>query len=196
MNFSSRVQYGYVNIVEPADHGGLLTRDNLDRFTEGFSKPAVFRGLAPLSDNLPTRAFLEQIDPDKPLQWRVKSGDAPASIRAADGTPDYNYVSGKIGTGREFLQDVFDRKLDVYSHLGTVSTGYDDPYPWGKEAFNLVKEEVFRRPWFAVDGWKVTGHMFVGNSTVEFGEPYRGAVGSDWHMFPTLNAATSCATTS
>ncbi len=29
--------------------------------------------------------------------------------------------------------------------------------------------------------------MFLGYSNQEYGEPSRGAVGSDWHMFPTLN---------
>ncbi len=46
---------------------------------------------------------------------------------------------------------------------------------------------MFDSGWLAVPNWSVTGHMFLGNSTQEFGEPARGAVGSDWHMFPTLN---------
>lgn len=187
MAYDSRLQYGYINIVEPAVHGGVLTRDSVERFTEGFTKPVVLRNLVPISDNLPTRAFFDQVDPDKPVQWRVKSGDAAVSMRSPEGKSDYNYVTGKVGPGREFLDDIFVHKLDVYSHLGTVSSGYNDPYPWGKDAFNLVKQEIFRRPWFDVDGWKITGHMFLGNSNAEYGEPGRGAVGSDWHMFPTLN---------
>ncbi|MDF5855080.1 hypothetical protein P4209_20040 [Pseudomonas aeruginosa] len=184
---NSRIQYGYINVVEPSEHQGGLSRDNAERFTENFSKPALLRKLAPISERLAQRAFFDEVGADKTLQWRVKAGEAPVSMRAEDGTSDYNYVTGRVGTGREFLDDIFERKLDVYSHLGTISSSYNDPYPWGKDAFNQVKREVFGSSWFDVDGWQVTGHMFLGHSTQEYGEPARGAVGSDWHIFPTLN---------
>ncbi|WP_073647545.1 hypothetical protein [Pseudomonas aeruginosa] len=184
---NSRIQYGYINVVEPSEHQGVLSRDNAERFTENFSKPALLRKLAPISERLAQRAFFDEVGADKTLQWRVKAGEAPVSMRAEDGTSDYNYVTGRVGTGREFLDDIFERKLDVYSHLGTISSSYNDPYPWGKDAFNQVKREVFGSSWFDVDGWQVTGHMFLGHSTQEYCEPARGAVGSDWHIFPTLN---------
>lgn len=184
---NNRIQYGYINVVEPSQHKGVLSRDSVERFTENFSKPALFRKLAPISERLAQRAFFDEVGSEKTLQWRVKSGEAPVSMRAEDGTSDYNYVTGRVGTGREFLDDIFSRKLDVYSHLGTISSTYNDPYPWGKDAFNQVKQEVFGTSWFDVDGWQVTGHMFFGHSNQEYGEPARGAVGSDWHIFPTLN---------
>jgi hypothetical protein len=133
------------------------------------------------------REFYEQVGSDKTLQWRVKTTDTPASMRSPEGASDYNYVTGKVGTGAEFLDDIFVRNLDVYSHLGTISSGYNDPYEWGKLAFRLVKDEIFRKKWFKVEGWQVSGHMFFGYSSRQYGEPRHGAVGSDWHMFPTLN---------
>lgn len=182
-----RIRYGFVNIVEEARHGGVLSFDTAERFSEDFAKPTVFRRLVPISKRLSQRSFFEQVDPALHLQWRVKQGDDPVSMRSADGKSDYNYVTGRVGPGREFLDDIFERKLDVYSHLGTISSGYADPYPWGKEAFNLVRDEVFRGDWFRIASWEITGHMFLGHSNQDFGEPITGAVGSDWHMFPTLN---------
>ncbi|KAA5841164.1 hypothetical protein F2A38_16905 [Pseudomonas chlororaphis] len=184
---NSRIQYGYINVIEPSEHKGELTRDKVERFTEGFRKPALLRKLAPIGEEFSQRAFFDQVGSGKNLQWRVKSGDQPVSMRDENGASDYNYVTGRVGTGQEFLDDIFTHHLDVYSHLGTISSSYNDPYEWGKDAFNLVKQHVFSKPWFNIDAWKVTGHMFLGYSTQEYGEPARGAVGSDWHIFPTLN---------
>ncbi len=184
---NSQIRYGYINVVEPTEHKGELTLDGVERYTESFAKPALFRRLVPIAETLSQRAFFDRIDSEKTLQWRVKTGDQPVSMRSEDGQSDYNYVNGRVGTGRQFLDDIFERRLDVYSHLGTISSGYNDPYEWGKDAFNLVKQEVFSNAWFGIDAWEVTGHMFLGYSTQEYGEPARGAVGSDWHIFPTLN---------
>lgn len=178
--------FRYLTVIEPEDHGGVLNRDTVARFTDGFSKPAVFRGLVPIPPELATRAFYEGVS-DEAVQWRRKSGAAAATLRSEDGKADYNYVSGTVGTGQEFLDDIFVHQRDVYSHLGTISAGYKDPYPWGKIAFSRVREAIFRSGWFQVDGWQPTGHMFFGHSSQDYGEPSGGAVGSDWHMFPTLN---------
>ncbi|MGJ3265079.1 MAG: hypothetical protein ACFE0R_17790 [Salinarimonas sp.] len=183
----TQTHLGYVNVVEPREHGGVLNFDVAERFSEDFAKPTVFRGLAPISERLSRRAFFEEIDPEMMLQWRVKTGDEAVSMRSEDGRSDYNYVTGRVGTGREFLDDLFEHERDVYSHLGTISSGYADPYPWGKEAFALVKREVFGAGWFRIEDWEITGHMFMGRSNQDYGEPARGAVGSDWHVFPTLN---------
>lgn len=180
-------QYRFLNIVEKVQHKGKMTTENLDYFTEGFSKPALFRDLAMIDDSLKTDSFFNEIDETLELQWRIKNGNDAVTMRSENGESDYNYVTGKVGTGREFLTDIFTNHLDVYSHLGTISSGYSDPYPWGKLAFKKVRESIFSHPWFDVPNWVVTGHMFFGNSTQDYGEPAQGAVGSDWHMFPTLN---------
>lgn len=169
------------------EHQGKITFEAIKKHSENFSKPTLYRNLVKIEDALTQRAFFEQIDSSLTLQWRVKQNDAAVSIRDSHGNSDYNYVTGKIGSGFEFLEDIFTHKLDVYSHLGTISSGYNDPYPWGKLAFNKVKQAVFSSCWFDIPQWIVTGHMFLGNSTQEYGEPIHGAVGSDWHMFPTLN---------
>lgn len=179
--------YRFINVIAESEHRGELTMPSVTSFTDNFSKPALFRKLVPIPKRLLTKEFYETIDTSKSLQWRRKTGDAPVAMRSASGRSDYNYVSGHVGTGAEFLSDLFDRKIDVYSHLGTISSGYNDPYEWGKIAFNRVQEEVFASPWMKVEGWRTTGHMFLGYSTIDYGETTQGAVGSDWHMFPTLN---------
>lgn len=184
---NSRIRYGYINVVDPAKHKGVLTLDAAERYTEDFSKPALFRQLVPISAQLSQRSFFDQVDPEKTVQWRAKTGEHAVSMRSKDGVSDYNYVTGRIGTGREFLDEIYERQIDVYSHLGTISSGYNDPYQWGKDAFNLVKQEIFGNSWFAINSWDITGHMFLGHSTQDYGEPSKGAVGSDWHIFPTLN---------
>jgi len=181
------VTHGYINVVGKDVHKGQLTLEGAHRHTEGFSKPALFKGLVDIDKRFSTREFYEQVDCDKTLQWRVKNGDAAVSMRSAEGASDYNYVTGRVGTGREFLDNIFKDKLDVYSHLGTISSGFNDPYEWGKLAFKQVREAIFSKGWFKIDGWKITGHMFFGRSNQKYGEPRAGAVGSDWHMFPTLN---------
>jgi hypothetical protein len=183
----SSPSYRFINVIAESEHQGELTMPSVTAFTENFSKPALFRNLAPIPAQLLTKKFYTEIDPSKPVQWRRKNGNAPASIRSASGKSDYNYVSGHVGTGAEFLSDVFDHKIDVYSHLGTISSGYKDPYEWGKIVFKRVQSEIFASRWLNVEGWQTTGHMFFGYSTVDYGEPSQGAVGSDWHMFPTLN---------
>jgi hypothetical protein len=186
-NPMSNAMYRYINVVEESSHGRELTMAAVRRYTENFTKPAVFRNMVDIDPKVRTRAFYDQIDPNETVQWRRKNGDAPATMRTKDGRTDYNYVIGEIGKGAEFLDDLFERRLDVYSHLGTISAGYRDPHEWGKTAFARVKEEIFRTGWFKVNAWQTTGHMFFGHSNQEYGEPIRGAVGSDWHMFPTLN---------
>ncbi|WP_458729741.1 hypothetical protein [Pseudomonas brenneri] len=126
MATNSRIRYGYINIVDPARHQGQLTRDNVERYTDGFAKPALFRGLANIGAELSERAFYDKVGSDKSLQWRVKTGNQPVSMRSEQGESDYNYVTGKVGTGQEFLDDIFVRKLDVYSHLGTIASGYNE----------------------------------------------------------------------
>lgn len=179
--------YRFINVIEENEHRGELTLPLVTAFTENFSKPAIIRKLVPIPEKLVTKEFFETIDPTKPVQWRRKSGDAPVAFRSKSGRSDYNYVTGQLGTGADFLSDIFDKKIDVYSHLGTISSGYRDPHEWGKIVFSRVQEEVFSTPWMNVDGWRTSGHMFLGYSTIEFGEPSQGAVGSDWHMFATLN---------
>lgn len=187
MLHQDQLSHAYINVIDPPSHQATLTRENIARFTDGFSRPALFRQMLVIEEKLAGRAFYEAVDGRETLQWRVKHGEGPVSMRAEDGSSDYNYVTGKLGTGTEFLDDIFERRLDVYSHLGTISSGYNDPYEWGKLAFNRLKDELFRSGWCQVPGWRVSGHMFFGHSNQEYGEPSRGAVGSDWHMFPTLN---------
>ncbi|HVX60621.1 MAG TPA: hypothetical protein VHC19_08465 [Pirellulales bacterium] len=184
---NANASHRFINVIEKDEHRGELTLPSVTAFTENFAKPALFRSLVPVPERLLAKEFYEEIDPSQTLQWRRKTGSAPASIRSASGKADYNYVTGQVGTGAEFLSDVFDRKIDVYSHLGTISSGYNDPYEWGKRAFNRVQEEVFASGWMNVQGWRTTGHMFFGYSTTDYGETSQGAVGSDWHMFPSLN---------
>lgn len=180
------VKSSLINVIERDVHKNKLTYDLLEKSTENFSKPVVFRGMVHIDPKLQTREFYE-IELDKTLQWRRKSGNSAVAFRSKEGKSDYNYVTGQVGTGKEFLDEIFVDNLDVYSHLGTVSSGFKDPYEWGKIAFNHLKEEIFRGDWFDIPSWKVTGHMFFGYSNQEYGEPGEGAVGSDWHMFPTLN---------
>ena len=180
------VALSFVNIVERDTHRNKLTLDLLEKSTDNFSKPAVFKGMVNIDPKLQTREFYE-IELDKTLQWRRKDGSGSASFRSKEGKSDYNYVTGQVGTGKEFLDDIFVHNLDVYSHLGTVSSGFKDPYEWGKHVFNHLKAEIFQGGWFDIPSWKITGHMFLGYSNYEYGEPGDGAVGSDWHMFPTLN---------
>lgn len=183
----SQTNYRFINVVEADDHGRTLTMETVRRCSETFSKPVLFRNMVDIPPKLVSRQFYDEIPAHETLQWRRKQGNDRVSFRTKDGKADYNYVSGHVGTGSEFLDDIFVHNLDVYSHLGTISSGFDDPYKWGKIAFNRVKEEIFRSGWFRIDDWKISGHMFFGYSNEEYGEPTHGAVGSDWHMFPTVN---------
>lgn len=179
--------YNFHNIVESSEHKGQMNYKNLNKYSEGFSKPTLFKNLVLIDQYLNTPDFFKEIDENLELQWRVKKSNEAVAMRNSKGESDYNYVTGKVGNAKEFLKDIFVDQLDVYSHLGTISLGYNDPFPWGKIAFKKVKEAIFKNNWFDIPNWTLTGHMFLGNSTQEYGEPKDGAVGSDWHMFPTLN---------
>src|ERR1700733_10962880 len=104
----------YINVVDEKDHGRELTLATCTRFTENFAKPAVFRNMVEIDPKFSTRAFYDEIGPEKSIQWRRKSGTATVSMRSESGKTDYNYVTGKVGTGAEFLDDIFERKIDVY----------------------------------------------------------------------------------
>ncbi len=183
-----QLQNNYINIVEPDEHKNELTLELLESCTNNFAKPVVFRQMAQLPGNVATREFLE-VNTDEKLLWREKTGDKAVAFRNEEGKTDYNYVSGCEGTAREYLDEIFENNKDVYSHLGNVSSGFADlhKYSWGVTIFEHLREQVFANGWFKVPGWDLTGHCFIGNNTEMFAEPNRGAPGSDWHMFPTLN---------
>jgi hypothetical protein len=180
------IQLSRINVFEENIHRNKFTFDLIKKCSENFSKPVVFRKMINIDPILSTKEFFE-VELDKTVQWRRKLGKNAMSFRSEDGKSDYNYVTGHVGTGKELLDDIFLHELDVYSHLGTISSGFKDPYEWGKIAFNRLKKEIFRGDWFNIESWKISGHMFFGRSNDEYGEPIDGAVGSDWHMFPTLN---------
>ncbi len=60
----------YVNIVPPSRHGGTLTFDKIVSETDNFSKPALFKSLAPIDDRFGSRTYYDTIDPTQTLQWR------------------------------------------------------------------------------------------------------------------------------
>ena len=181
------IKFNYINVISETEHENVITIEKLKKYSENFTKPVLLKGLVEIDKKLLTRNFYEEIDKNENLQWRVKDSKTKVTMRGENGESDYNYVTGKVGSGREFLDDIYINKLDVYSHLGTISSGFKDEYQWGKTAFNKVKKEIFKKNWLNIPNWSITGHMFFGHSNEEFGEPKNGAVGSDWHMFPTLN---------
>ncbi len=180
--------HNYLNIVEPDEHNGVLTLELLESCSKDFRKPVVFRKMVPLPERVQTREFIE-IAADQKLIWRERRGEGAVGFRNKDGKTDYNYVSGREGTAKEYLDEIFVHKKDVYAHLGYVSSGFADlhKHQWGSIMFDYVREEVFRGNWFQIPQWKLTGHAFLGNNTESYCEPSSGAPGSDWHMFPTTN---------
>jgi len=178
----------YIHIVEPEEHGGAMTMELLESCSKNFSVPVLFRGMVPIPEVVSTREFYE-IETDQKLIWRERTGDHRVSFRDKDGRTDYNYVTGKEGTAKEYLDDIFVHNKDVYTNLGYVSSGHEllEKYPWGGILFKKVHETVFRSGWFDIPDWELSGHVFLGNNTEMFPEPGYGAPGSDWHMFPTTN---------
>lgn len=178
----------YINIVDAGAHHHSLDRDLLEDCSRNYSRPVLFRGMVPLENHVQTREFLE-INTDQQLLWREKLDDSAVAFRDQSGKTDYNYVSGREGTAAEYLDEIFKYDKDVYSHLGKVSSGFSDlhKHDWGTTIFQHIRNEVFDSEWFQIPEWELSGHCFIGNNTEEFDEPNRGAPGSDWHMFPTLN---------
>ncbi|QDU36139.1 hypothetical protein Mal4_04220 [Maioricimonas rarisocia] len=178
----------YIHIVEPEEHGNELTLDLLRSASKDFSMPVVFRKLATLPENVQTREFVE-LEPEQKLLWRERTDDKAVAFRNEKGKTDYNYVSGREGSAREYLDEIFVHKKDVYAHLGKVSSGFSElkKHPWGTTLFEHVRDTVFSSGWFQVPEWELSGHVFLGNNTEMFAEPSQGAPGSDWHMFPTTN---------
>ena len=182
------ISHGYLSIVEPDKHKNVLTMELLEFCSNHFRTPVLFKSMVPLDPKVASRKFLE-VNVDQKLIWRRKDGDSPVAFRNANAENDYNYVSGQEGTAQEYLDEIFERKNDVYAHLGYISSGFGDlyKYPWGVTIFEHVRDTVFQTGWFHIPEWKLTGHVFLGNNTEMYGEPSKGAPGSDWHMFPTAN---------
>lgn len=178
----------YMNIVEPDEHNHVLTKELLAACSNNFSKPVLFRKLVPLGPEAQTREFLE-VHSDQSLLWREKTDDTAVAFRDENGKTDYNYVTGREGTASDYLDEIFQHKKDVYAHLGKVSSGFNElhKHEWGDLIFEHLREQVFNHQWFDIPGWELSGHCFIGNNTEMFAEPGKGAPGSDWHMFPTLN---------
>lgn len=178
----------YINIVEADEHRNELTAELLEACSHNFSKPVLFRGLVPLDEHVQTRQFLE-VDTSQQLLWREKTDDTAVAFRDESGKTDYNYVSGREGTAAEYLDEIFEQQKDVYAHLGKVSSGFSElhKHQWGDTVFEHLKQHVFGHNWFNIPDWELSGHCFIGNNTEMFAEPNRGAPGSDWHMFPTVN---------
>jgi len=178
----------YINIVEPDEHKNELTRELLEACSSNFSKPVLFRKLVPLGPEAETREFLE-VHSNESLLWREKTDDSAVKFRDENGKTDYNYVTGCEGTASEYLDAIFKHRKDVYAHLGKVSSGFSElhKHKWGDLIFEHLRDQVFNHQWFDIPGWELSGHCFIGNNTEMFAEPGKGAPGSDWHMFPTLN---------
>lgn len=178
----------YIHVVEQEEHGGTITMELLESCSKNFTVPVLFRNMVPISDEVSTRAFYE-IETEQKLIWRERTGDHKVSFRDKDGRTDYNYVSGKEGTAKEYLDEIFVNNKDVYTNLGYISSGHDEleKRPWGATLFHKVHEEVFRTNWLDIPEWELSGHVFLGNNTEMFPEPGYGAPGSNWHMFPTSN---------
>lgn len=185
---NTEICHGYLRVVEPDEHKHALTMNLLERCTEGFSKPVVFRKMVSFGAHVASRDFLE-VATDEKLIWRERIDDSAVAFRSNNGKTDYNYVSGRDGTAGQFLDEIFTHDKDVYAHLGNVSSGFKElhKFPWGVTLFNHVKHEVFKSGWFEIPEWELCGHAFLGNNTQMFAEPASGAPGSDWHMFPTAN---------
>ncbi|MEM7455926.1 MAG: hypothetical protein AAF456_16365 [Planctomycetota bacterium] len=185
---SDNLENDFINIVEADEHKNELTYELVEACSKNFSKPVLFRKLAPLADDVQTRAFLE-VDTDQKLLWREKEDDKAVAFRDETGKTDYNYVQGREGTAAEYLDEIFENNKDVYAHLGRVSSGFKDlnKFPWGMTIFEHLHDTVFAKDWFKIPQWELSGHSFIGNNTGMYDEPGKGAPGSDWHMFPTLN---------
>ena len=179
---------GYINIIEPEVHKNALTMELLESCSKNFSVPVVFRQMVPLDARVATPEFLE-VEVDQKLVWREKSDDSAVAFRNEDGQTDFNYISGRVGTAREFLDSIFVENKDVYAHLGRVSAGFKDlhTYPWGGTIFERIQQAVLEGGWFQIPDWQLSGQVFLGNNTETYAEPSSGAPGSDWHMFPTVN---------
>ena len=182
------LENGYINVVEPVVHKNQLTRELLEECSGNFSKPVLFRKLVPFGPEAESRKFLE-VHSDESLLWREKTDDTAVTFRDKDGKTDYNYVTGREGTASEYLDEIFKLRKDVYAHLGKVSSGFNDlhKHKWGDLIFEHLHEQVFNHQWFDIPDWELSGHCFIGNNTEMFPDPGKGAPGSDWHMFPTLN---------
>ena len=182
------VQNNYINIVEADEHHQLLTRELLESCSNYYSKPVLFRKLVPLNGAAQTRDFLE-VDTDQSLLWREKTDDSAVRFRDQSGKTDYNYVTGREGTAADYLDEIFKHNKDVYAHLGKVSSGFSElhKHQWGSSIFSHLRSQVFGENWFDIPDWELSGHCFIGNNTEMFAEPGKGAPGSDWHMFPTVN---------
>lgn len=183
-----QLQNDYINIVEADEHKNELTQELLEACSNNYSKPVLFRKLVPLDQSVQTREFLE-VGLDESLLWREKTDDSAVRFRNEDGKTDYNYVTGREGTAKEYLDEIFEAGKDVYAHLGKVSSGFSElhKHKWGQVIFDHIRDHVFGENWFQYPGWELSGHCFIGNNTEMFAEPGKGAPGSDWHMFPTLN---------
>jgi len=185
---TSLISHEFIRIIESDQHEQSLTLEKVRDFSSNFTKPVVFKNMIQLDDWVATRSFLE-IATDEQLVWRERTSDAAVSFRDKEGKTDYNYVSGKEGKGTQFLDDIFIHKKDVYAHLGNISSGFKElhKFPWGKTLYEHVKQEVLRSGWYQIPEWELSGHIFLGNNTVDYEEPSCGAPGSEWHMFPTVN---------
>ena len=124
-NFVDDLSHDYICVVEADEHRNVLDLDLLQVSSKNFTRPVVFRKMVPLGSQVTTREFLE-VDDDQQLLWREKTGDQGVAFRDQEGKTDYNYVSGVEGSAKEYLDQIFIEKKDVYAHLGKVSSGFKE----------------------------------------------------------------------
>ena len=121
------IDSNFINVVSKETHDGILTKDLATEFTENYSKPALFEKLVPIDDRFTKRSFYERNSTNLEVQWRRLQGNKAVSMRSSNGSSDYNYVTGQVGVAVKFLDDIFNEGAVTYSHLGTISSGYNDP---------------------------------------------------------------------
>jgi hypothetical protein len=176
------VSNGFISVVPPSQHGGVMTMDRVERDTQGFRRPVLYKAMAPVVPELATRAFFEGLGRG--------DGDTVVWTQHTPGTGRWPmpFEDAKQGASSEFLACLFDAPTNVYTTIGSMAPyGTDASSDWASAAFRKVRDALVRPSWFRIDPWRTGGQAFIGYTSADFGEIAEGYPGSDWHSICTLN---------
>ena len=178
------------------DHGGVLNREAVERFTDGNMPEAgrLFGAWSRSRRTWPAATISNEGVSGEAVQWRARAERPPQPWRSKDGKADYNYVpSGTVGNRQEFMDDIFvppARRVSA-PRQQILRRLQGNPYPfWARSAYRRgVKEAIFRTGWFQVEGGSRREHICSSATAARTtARPAAGAVGSGLpQCFPRSN---------
>ncbi len=166
----------------------MIDHEILKEKTENYSKSTLFPGLVNINAELLKPEFYKsnEFNSNK-VEYRERIDDSSIIPRAGDRCM-YGHVLGASSTVDEFVDKLFDPSSpDLYSLMGASTQFLGDDNNYGKYLYDKITDAIVDSSWYNLENTLYSGEIFIGKSSIKYGDPEDGHVGTLWHMDGTSN---------